>query len=370
MKILIIENNLAGGGAEKVLLTILEELKPPQYDVTLLLIKNKGVYINSVPEHVKVQYMLDVSEGDIPFPKDRNMLTHYYEKHIGNEFDVEIAFLEGPPTKLLSCSTNRNSLKIAWVHTDLQKAHWTYSYFSSLQDERFSYDRMDELVFVSPNARNGFEELFDLKLENAIIIKNPINQTKIRALAENYTVNYEGFSCVIVGSLCNRKGQSRLLFAMGRLIELGYNFHLYVVGEGSEERSYRELAHLLNISDNVHFVGFQTNPYPYIKSANILISSSITEGYPLVLCEALSLGVPVIGTRCTGNIDVLNDGKYGMLVDNSEEGLFLGLKEVLDSPQLYEDLRKKSLLGETEIQYDERICLIKELMKRGKNNYV
>lgn len=362
-KILIIENNLAGGGAEKVLLTILEELTPPMYDVTLLLIKNKGVYMNSIPKHIKVKYMLDVSEEDIPFPKDRNTLTKYYKKYIGNDFNVEIAFLEGPPTKLLSCSTNQNSLKIAWVHIDLQKAHWTYSYYTSLEDERLSYEKMDKIVFVSPNAKHGFEKLFGMKVKNGVIIKNPINQKKIKQLAEDYTVKYKDFSCVIVGSLCNRKGQSRLLFAMGRLFEMDYTFHLYIVGEGNEESSYKELAHLLNISDYVHFIGFQVNPYPYIKEANVLISSSITEGYPLVVCEALSLGVPVMGTQCTGNIDVLGNGKYGMLVDNSEEGLFRGLKEILDSSLLYDKLKKKALLGADEIKYDERISLIKKLME-------
>lgn len=366
MKILIIENNLAGGGAEKVLLTILEELSNPQYEVTLLLIKNKGKYLNSIPDYVDVRYMFDVSQHDIPFPKDSYTLTQYYIENIGNNFDVEIAFLEGPPTKLLSCSTNTKSLKIAWVHIDLQKVHWTYSYYSSLEEELSSYRAMDEIVFVSQNAKNGFEQLFNVKLSNAKVIKNPINRRKIKALSEEYEVNYNGFSCVIVGSLCNRKGHSRLLYAMGRLFELGYTFHLYVIGEGSEEKSLKELSHVLNISDYVHFIGFKMNPYPYIKNANILISSSIAEGYPLVLCEALSLGVPIIGTCCTGNMDVLNEGQYGMLVDNTEEGIFKGIKTVLDSTQTYKQLQQMALKGSAEIKYDERILLIKKLLEKGK----
>ena len=104
MKILIIENNLAGGGAEKVLLTLLENLMPPKYDVTLLLIKNKGIYLNDVPSHVKVQYMIDVSNEEKEFPKDSEALIGFYENTLENDYDVEIAFLEGPPTKLLSYS--------------------------------------------------------------------------------------------------------------------------------------------------------------------------------------------------------------------------------------------------------------------------
>lgn len=115
MKILIIENNLAGGGAEKVLITLLENLKPPKYDITLLLIKNKGLYLNDVPSYIKVQYMIDVTNGEKEFPKDSDALIEFYEERIDRDYDVEIAFLEGPPTKLLSHSNNKHSKKIAWV---------------------------------------------------------------------------------------------------------------------------------------------------------------------------------------------------------------------------------------------------------------
>ena len=118
MKILFISNNLVGGGAEKVLLNLLEELNDPIYEITLLLIKNKGVYINDIPKHVKVKYMFDVSTGEAVFPMEKDKLIEYYNSNIGNEFDVEIAFLEGPPTKLLAYSTNKKSMKIAWVHID------------------------------------------------------------------------------------------------------------------------------------------------------------------------------------------------------------------------------------------------------------
>ena len=101
-----------------------------------------------------------------------------------------------------------------------------------------------------------------------------------------------------------------------------------------------------------------------------MISSSITDGYPLVVCEALCLGVPVIATWCTGNRDVLCEGKYGLLVDNSEEGLFIGLKKILNSPQLYKDIKKKALLGKEEITYEERIKLIKDLIKKEEDKNV
>lgn len=366
MKILFIENNLAGGGAEKVLLTLLEQLQPPKYDITLLLIKNKGIYLDAIPSYVKLQYMIDINKSNAVFPTDAKSLCEFYQSNIGEEYDVEIAFLEGPPTKLLAYSTNKHSKKIAWVHIDLEKVHWTYSYYSCLQEEFDCYKKLDKVVFVSDNARIGFERLFNKTLKNSIVINNPINCIKIKLAANSYKVSYEGFTCIIVGSLVNRKSHSRLIYAIGRLFQLGYRFHLYVVGEGNEECSLKELCHILGIYDYVHFVGFQKNPYPYIADANLLISSSISEGYPLVCCEALTLGVPILATDCTGNRDVLKDGKYGLLVDNSEEGIFCGLKSILDCPTYYIQLKNKACLGSEECQFNVRIDQIKNLLE-GKD---
>ncbi len=367
MKILFIENNLAGGGAEKVLLTLLEQLQPPKYEITLLLIKNKGIYLDAIPPYVKLQYMIDVNQKDIPFPANTQSLSTFYQNNIDKDYDIEIAFLEGPPTKLLSYSTNKYSKKIAWVHIDLEKVHWTYPYYHCLQEEFDCYKNLDKVVFVSNNVQRGFEHLFGRPLENSIVIKNPIDCKKIQLAADSFNVSYEGFNCVIVGSLVNRKGHSRLIYSMGKLFQLGYRFHLYVVGEGIEERSLKELCHILGIFEYVHFVGFQKNPYPYIANANLLISSSISEGYPLVSCEALALGTPILATDCTGNRDVLEDGKYGLLVENSEMGIFHGLKSILDSPTNYDQLKSKALLGLEECQFNTRIDQIKKMFEE---NYV
>lgn len=367
MKLLFIENNLACGGAEKVLLTLLEQLQPPKYDITLLLIKNKGIYLDAVPPYVKLQYMIDINQSNATFPTDAESLSEFYQNNIGENYDVEIAFLEGPPTKLLAYSTNKHSKKIAWVHIDLEKVHWTYSYYHCLQEEFDCYKKLDKVVFVSDNARIGFEHLFGNKLTNSLIIKNPIDCAKIQLSADAYKVSYEGFNCVIVGSIVNRKSHSRLIYAMGRLFELGYCFHLYIVGEGSEECSLKELCHILGIFEYVHFVGFQKNPYPYIANANLLISSSISEGYPLVSCEALALGIPVLATNCTGNRDVLKNGRYGLLVSNSEEGIFCGLKSILDSPSYYKKLKSKAILGSKECKFNVRINQIKNLLEEGYN---
>ena len=132
-KILFIMNNLGGGGAERVLIDILNTFDYSKYEVDLFLVNCEGVYLNEVNENVKIYKMY----GDKHF-KNRHLehlylnlkyrlLKHFpelmYKLFIKKTYDVEIAFLEGfPCTYLLAHSTNRESKKIAWVHTDLSKS--------------------------------------------------------------------------------------------------------------------------------------------------------------------------------------------------------------------------------------------------------
>ena len=99
-----------------------------------------------------------------------------------------------------------------------------------------------------------------------------------------------------------------------------------------------------------------------MAGCDVIISSSISEGFPLVLCEALALGKPVIATRCTGNQDVLQDGRFGLLVDNTEEGLTEGMRRVLSDPELYADLKRKARAGTDSLEYDTIITQIQDLL--------
>ena len=84
-----------------------------------------------------------------------------------------------------------------------------------------------------------------------------------------------------------------------------------------------------NIDSIIHFLGFKQNPYKYIKQCDCFICSSRTEGYSLAIAEAMCLGLPIISTRSAGPSEILDDGKYGMLVDNSTKGIYDGMKVFL-----------------------------------------
>ena len=97
-----------------------------------------------------------------------------------------------------------------------------------------------------------------------------------------------------------------------------------------------KLCNDLGIKKNVSFLGFQSNPYPYIKAADMFLSTSMTEGYPLVICEALCLDKPIVATNVTGPREILGDSEYGLLAEESDEAIFSAVQRMIDD----EDLRK------------------------------
>ena len=86
-------------------------------------------------------------------------------------------------------------------------------------------------------------------------------------------------------------------------------------------------------NDYITMCGAQKNPYPFIREADMLVCASYFEGYNLTVAEALILGIPVLSTECTGPCEILDYGKYGIIVENSEEGLYKGLKHLCDNPE-------------------------------------
>jgi glycosyltransferase involved in cell wall biosynthesis len=331
-KLLIAIDSLGGGGAEKVLINLLNHLNTNKYSITLLLLFNEGVYLKDVPPHVEVKYLFNPKSTWLRkiiykifkyFPAEK-----IYKKYIKESYDVEIAFLEGCTTKLISGSTNPRSKKVAWVHTDFSNHHWTVHYYKSNEEEQRQYKLFNDIVFVSNDARKGFETTLGL-YENLSVIYNPIDAQDIIARAKEETIVHDKLTVCSVGRLIPAKGYDRLLNVHSKLIKEGIEHDLLLIGEGEERQALAQQCQQLGVTTSVKFLGFQNNPYKYIAAADLYVSSSRAEGLPLVVAEALILGKPVVSTRCSGPVELLDNGNYGLIVENSEEGLYNGMKQLL-----------------------------------------
>ena len=224
--------------------------------------------------------------------------------------------------------------------------------------------KMEKIACVSNQACVSFGRVIGHS-EKTVTIYNMIPVEKIYELSKRTCpVKKRKFTIITVGRLIPDKCQDRLLKAAKRLTEEGFDFDVWIVGSGRAEeslKSYCEEHHL----DNVFFCGMQDNPYQYLKQADLFVLTSRREGFAIVVPEAMTCGLPVVSTKCTGPSEILNDGEYGVLVDNNTEGVYAGIKKMLVNPALMEHYRKKSKERYKDFDEDK---IIKKIIDLFNNN--
>lgn len=345
-KVLFVIESLSGGGAEKVLATLIDHFDHTQYDLTVCSIVDVGKYNEAVKKKAHYCYVIPSTEGKSFFYRVwasiKYKLFYYwlpvqlaYKLFMPKGFDTEVAFIEGFVTKIMSHS---KAYKVAWVHCDLKEYPWPVNtgIYSSLDDERKTYAKYHKIVAVSKSAARHFSEIYGLA-ERTIYIYNPIDKTDILAKAsEAPKKEAHKLRFITIGRLMEAKGIDRLIEACHKLKLENHNFELWILGEGSDREKLTQQVENCGLTPMVKFFGFQANPYKYLAQSDCFVCSSRTEGYSLVIAEALCCGLPVISTNCTGPEEILEGGKWGLLVENSTVGIYNGMKRVFKGNHLTE----------------------------------
>ena len=340
-KILFFITSLDNGGAEKVLVTLLNVLCKKNYDITVHVIFGGGVYHQKLDKKIHQKCILNYSYKDKRFRHKicaigLMKLIKYlpkrvlYKLFVHSKYDTEIAFLEGMPTKVISGSQCKN--KIAWVHTNPILFPYSSNSYISLQNEKMSYENFTKIYCVSKDVKNAFDKKYKVKSH---VLYNMFDNNEICNQSKQIDLKWisKGVKLIVVGRLVQQKGLDRLLKSLGELKREGHCFSLKVLGVGPLDSQLRDLAKKYNITDSIEWEGFQNNPYPYIKAADFLVCSSYTEGYSSVVAEAIILGIPVVTTDCTGMREIFGAHECGIICENTQEGLTKGLKEIFLYPK-------------------------------------
>lgn len=352
-KILFIMSSLSGGGAEKVLIDILNNFNYSEYYVDLFLENGIGVYIKDVPPDVNIlsvykkrTLLIKTVHRILKFAKLYNAYcklihVHCFKKKIAARYDVIVSFMEGWPLKYHSTVINRAAKNITWIHLDLFLWHYTSSIMSQ-DEERKYYDLMDLLVFVSSDAKKAFQKLYRVHGEHHVVY-NLIDRDKILKRSLQVNVLKQRMTVCSVGRLTEQKRYDRLIRVAKRFKEEGYELDFWILGEGELEHRLKQQCIELNVSERVHFLGFINPPYSHVKAADIYLSTSDAEGFPLVVCEALCLGSAIVATKTTGPMELLDNSKYGILVDKDENAIYDGLKCLIDNPDTLAHYKRMAL---------------------------
>ncbi|WP_286757978.1 glycosyltransferase [Parabacteroides sp. merdae-related_45_40] len=339
-KILFIYGQLNGGGAERVLLDILHNIDYSQNEVDLCQIIGGGTLIDEVPKEVNIislwngytfSYKLAVRLSNI-LGCDY-LFKRALKKKIIKSYDLEISFLEGFPLKI-HAMMDTTAKKVTWVHCDLLRFPYTDSQFRA-GEQLAAYNKMDTVVCVANDTKKAFEQRFPTCTSKVMVIYNPIDREKILKLSKAFTLNKNGLFAVITsGRLTLPKKMDRILRVAKRFKEERINVRFQIIGDGELKQELMEKRRQLDVEDMVEFLGFQKNPFPYIKQADMMFCCSGYEGFCLVICEAMCLGVPVVSTKTSGPIEILDNNQYGLLCEHDDKAMYEAVKRMYEDKEL------------------------------------
>ena len=255
------------------------------------------------------------------------------KKQLKGKYDVEIAFLEGPITRIFSYK-NKNVKKIAWIHNDISQVFGKglKSKLKRILDKKI-YSKYDKLIFVSKDNKEKFKEIYPNINVDKQVIYNYIDKEKVLRKAEDgqdieFDENVINF--VTVTRLVEQKAIDRLIKVHKKLIDNGYYHKIYVIGDGPEREKLEDLVKVNNVNETFLLLGKKENPYPYMKNATYFCLLSKFEGYGMVIEEAKILNKPIIITD-TAAREALTDYKNSKILDNKEEGIYKGLEEAIEN---------------------------------------
>lgn len=355
-KIIIVNNNMKIGGVQKALLDLLNEISP-QYDVTLCLLNSVGEYIKRIPADVKViccnslykyfgmgQAESKKSLSDYIFRSffavmakifGRQVTTRIiscFSKKLPGQYDCAISYMHDGGKRLFYGGCNDFVIskvtakkKITFVHGDYENCG------SNNKANNEIYDKFDIIAACSEGCRKAFLRVLPHLEAKTKTVINCHNFEEILAMSREDTVIYDNQSinAIVVSRLNPGKGVDRAICAAKYAIDKGLKLKLHIVGGGNTMEQLKELSKELQVESNVLFYGEQANPYRYIKNADFLLLPSYHEAAPLVIDEALCLGVPVLSTATTSSEDMILNRNAGWVCDNSQEAINQKLHEIV-----------------------------------------
>ncbi|MEK3796905.1 glycosyltransferase [Peribacillus sp. FSL H8-0477] len=368
-KLLFVIDSLDCAGAEKSLVTLLSLLDYSRYSVDLMLFAHGGSLEDSVPKEVNIlpplKYTeftkLEISKSFLHSLKMLNFKMFYsrmkytvrirkreygntakariYWESVSNsiennpkEYEIAISYAQGIPTFYVA-SKIKAKKKYAWVNT---------SYLLKTKEKIFQndfYADIDKIITVSESAKDNFLETypdFNDKVEIIYDIINPNFITEMAEVEESADNKFDGVRILTIGRLDHGKQYNIALEACKMLKEQGIDFKWYVLGKGPLLKEIEKYIRDHELQDHFILLGVKSNPYPFIKNADIYVQTSKFEGFGLAIAEARLLNVPVVTTRFDAVYNQMVEGKNGLVVDMNGDAVYRGILKLINDHELRE----------------------------------
>lgn len=339
--------DLLGGGAQRVVCNLVNSLGETEWEVDLVLGRRTGELVGAVSDAVRV---VDLDAGRVPGVGVASCIPEFVSYLNDRDPDVLLsALMYANAITVVAAELSRSDASV------LPTEHTTFGMQEALKDRvvieiaRRTYPRSEQVVAVSGGVERALFDETPLDEEDVTVVYNPVVGPELYEQADE-PVSHPWFESAAtdvilgVGRLEPAKNFSGLLRSFALVADERDEVRLLILGEGSERSDLRDLAERLGVADRVELPGYVENPYKYMQRASVFALSSVREGLPTVLVEAMACGCPVVSTDCpNGPSEILADGEYGPLVPTEDdEALARAIEFALDNPMDEGVLRERA----------------------------
>lgn len=315
------------GGIETSLVSLLNNLDYQKYNVYLFLVKKEGLFLSSISDKIQIITFNACESNNILFRKTVNFFKLlYFKLKYKNKFDFSAAYATTirACTKLAYHFSKNNAI---WIHSDYTTE------FKDKELEKFikfiNVQKYNKVVFVANSIKDNFVKAGITFNGKCYVFNNFIDYKRIKRLSEEKIIHKRKTTLLNV-SRHEEKAKNLLLLlrCVKRLINEGYDFDLWMIGDGPDHNLYTSYVNENGLEDTVKFFGKKSNPFIYYKAADAVVLSSVIEGNPVVFVEAKVLSKPIITTNVSDALTEVN-GKYGIVTEINDESFYSGLKQFL-----------------------------------------
>lgn len=354
--ILFINGHLNAGGVERSLADILKHMDYTKYAVDLLLLEDTGDYASELPSEVKVLFRdLHNTYGGVASSVRRCLAARDWmclrlrflfllRKILGSRalksaatlllgehhYDCVIGFRPGICSDLAAYSVQTDRKITWWHHGEFNVDCATYGNMCS---------KMNAIAVVSQSCKAMLQEKLPELESKLVCIPNMLDAVAIGQKAGNSPYTGDMLHIVSVGRLAPEKHFENIIPVAKTLRDMSTDCVWHIVGEGPERSQLETLIAENDLKDHVILDGNKTNPYPYMKYADLFVHPSYVESQGLTVLEAMALGVPSVVTKSLGPCEFIEDGVNGILTEQNPDSLAEKILEMLTNRDLYEHIR-------------------------------
>lgn len=346
-KLLFFITSLAGGGAERVLVNMVNHLSKEKYDITVQTLFDVGINKQYLDPDIEYKYVYKrvrrgISKYLLLFDPEK-----LYKRFVKGQYDIVVSYFQGPTTRIIAACPYENTKKVQWVHNEFHDRKKITSCYRSQYECLTLQNKYDASVYVSKTVMDAYLKTFPEIKNRDIVLYNVVESDTVSKMALEPISNEKGLfsadiNLVSVGRLVPQKSYDRLINVFSILVNRKYDVKLIILGEGELEQTLKKQVESLGLEGRITFLGYQSNPFKYVKRADLFVCSSLHEGYSTAVTEALILGTPVITTECSGMQELLGDNEFGIIVDNDEDSLLRGIESIINNPNELQRLRERS----------------------------